>query len=356
MNTPGRRFPRGEHGHPQGSALVVAIMTLALAGTAAAALAELSRMALVRARLDRDGVRAWFVAEAGLADTIAAIPPGTDFTEHLTPLVPAPPDPPPWTYVAYFRDDADESPSDPAVDANRRVVLRVTAAGPAPVRRRLEAVVGRALDPLFPAAVTLAGGVRELTGDLQLDGRDAAMSSACTMDASGRAKAGLALPEGAALPALDRPAQITGAGAQPSIARYTGPDLATLADEPAATRRPSGPLADGLGSTAAPQFTVVDGDASVDSAVTGGGVLYVAGRLRVSGTLAFTGVLVAAGGVELSEAGTLLVCGALWAGGEPALDARGRGTIRTSNDAIRWAAGVAPLPARARVIAVRELF
>ena len=356
MNAPAMWLSRNARGRPQGSALVVALMTLALAGTAAAALAELGRMALVRTRLDRDGVRSWFIAEAGLADTVAAIAPGADFTEHLTPLAPAPPDPVPWTYVADLRDDADESPNNPAVDSNRRVLLRITASGPPPVRRRLEAVVGRALDPLFPAAATLAGGVRELTGDLLLDGRDAAMSSTCTMGASGRAKAGLALPEGAALPAIDHPERITGVGAQPSIARVPAPDLGTLADDRGATHRPAGPLAGGLGSTAAPQFTVVDGDASVDSAMTGGGVLYVAGRLRVGGTFAFTGVLAVAGGVELTDAGTLFVCGALWAGGEPALDARGRGAIRTSNDAIRWAAGVAPLPAHARVIAVRELF
>ena len=331
-------------------------MTLALAGAVAAALAELSRMALVRTRLDRDGVRAWFIAEAGLADTVAEMAPGTDFTERITPLAPAPPDPAPWTYVADIRDDADESPNDPAVDSNRRVWLRITAAGPPPVRRRLEAVVARARDPLFPAAATLTGSVRELTGDLRLDGRDAAMSSACTMDANGRAKAGLALPEGAALPAVDHPERISGVGTQPSITRSPAPDLERLADDRTATHHPAGPLADGLGSVAAPQFTVVDGDANVDGTVTGGGVLYVTGRLRVDGTLAFTGVLAAAGGVVLTEAGALVVCGALWAGGEPALDARGAGIIRTSNDAIRWAAGIAPLPARARVIAVRELF
>ena len=60
----------------KGSALVVAILLIALAGVLTTTLTELGRLALRRARLDRDGVRAWFVAEAGLADTAATLPAG----------------------------------------------------------------------------------------------------------------------------------------------------------------------------------------------------------------------------------------------------------------------------------------
>ncbi len=67
----------------RGAALVVAIMILLLAGIAAAALAELGRLAAARARLGRDGTRAWFLAEAGLADVVAAFEPATTFTAAL---------------------------------------------------------------------------------------------------------------------------------------------------------------------------------------------------------------------------------------------------------------------------------
>jgi hypothetical protein len=330
---------------------------LALAGAAAAALAELGRLAVLRARLDRDGVRAWFLAEAGLADTIAALEPGRDFSDRLTaPTVPPAEPAAPWTYVSSFADDADDDPDDPVHDSNEQVLLRVTAGGPPPVRRRLQAVVGRSPDPFFPGALTLAGGVRELTGDFRLDGRDSLMDTGCVMEGSGNARAGLALPEGAALPALDHPEWITGRGGTPSVARVAGPDLSGLENAPQAPRQPAGPLASELGSTAEPRFTLVEGDAVVDGTTTGAGVLYATGRLRISGALAFTGVVAAAGGVELLTTGELAVCGALWAGGDPALTARGRGGVRASADGIRWAARFAALPARARVIAVRELF
>lgn len=182
------------------------------------------------------------------------------------------------------------------------------------------------------------------------------METGCTMAGSETPRAGLTLPEGASLPALDHPERITGTGGEPSIERVAAPDLTALGADARATRIPAGALPSTLGSVAAPQFTVVEGDAVVDGTTTGGGVLYATGRLRIDGALGFTGVVAAAGGIELAEAGDLAICGALWAAGEPALDARGGGAVRWSSDAARWAASVAPLPARARVMAVRESF
>jgi hypothetical protein len=330
-------------------------MMLLLAGAAAAVLAELGRLALVRARAERDAARTWFLAEAGLADTVAAIAPGSDLSEQLQPVDPGPADA--FTYTVAFDDDEDDSPDDRMADANRKVLLRVTATGPAPLQRRLRALIGRARDPYLPGAATLAGSVRELTGDFRLDGRDAAMDGgACSMDGRERAKAGLTVPEEASLPILDHPEQISGLGGAPSIARLRAPDLAPLVDAPRAVRSAPGILGGGLGGPGAPQLTVVDGDATIAGDVVGGGVLYVTGRLRVSGALTFTGVVAAGGGVEVPSGGALAVCGALWASGDPALDARGRGAIRASAEANRLAASVAPLPARARVMAVREIF
>ena len=339
-----------------GSAALAALFTLLLAGVVAAALAEGGRLALVRARIDRDGLRAWFLAEAGLADTVAALAPGSDFTEALAASS-APPaeEGAPWTYAAGFLDDGDESPDDPERDANGMVWLRISAFGPPPVRRRLEALVARDLDGLFPGAATLAGGVTELTEGFALDGRDFLAESACTMGADGQIRAGLALPEGSALPAIGRPEQIAGRGDLPSIAAVTPPDLTPLGARPEATRRPAGGLPPVLGGPATPAFTVVDGNAIADGTTTGEGVLYVSGRLEVAGTLAFTGVLAAAGGVLVTSTGNLLVCGALWAAGDPALEAHGAGYVRASAGALRAAARVAPLPARARVIATAEI-
>jgi hypothetical protein len=203
---------------------VIAILLVALAGALATALAELGRRAIGRARLDRDGVRAWFLAEAGLADTVATLPAGSSFTAALR----AAPGPPPaagaaWSYAAGFLDDRDDDPADDTADVNARVILRVNAFGPAPVRRRLEAVVGRNADPLLPGALTLGGDARALTADFLLDGRDFDMHSGCTLAGSAADRPGLSLPDGAALPMLAAPAQVRGRGDAPSIGRGPAP-------------------------------------------------------------------------------------------------------------------------------------
>ncbi|HEY2389416.1 MAG TPA: hypothetical protein VGK30_20875 [Candidatus Binatia bacterium] len=339
----------------RGSALVVAVLALALAGAAAALLAELARSAVVRARVDRDGTRAWFLAEAGLADTLAALAPGTSFTDVLRHGGPSGA-PAPGSYLAVLRDDADDHPDDPLTDVNATIVADVTAAGPAPVRRRLEAVLGREPAPYLPGAATLAGSVSNLTGGFRLDGHDGAMNTGCTMLGDFPPRAGAALPPTATAPVPADPAQIDGVGGPPSVVRRNAPDLTPLATSPGAVHVPSSPFPAALGTEAAPQLTVVDGDAEIAAASSGAGTLYATGHLRVSGRLDFTGVVAAAGGVEVTATGELWICGALWAAGAPALDARGTGSVHASGDAIALAARVAPLPARARALAVRELF
>ncbi len=339
----------------QGAALVTAILAMALAGAVAALLAELGRTALIRARVDRDGARAWFLAEAGLADTVAALPPGTSFSDALAHAASAG-TPPPGTYRAALRDDADDDPDDPTVDVNATIIADVTAAGPPPVRRRLEAVIGRESVPFLPGAATLAGGVSNLTGGFRLDGHDGSVDTACTMVGRFSPRAGVALPPAAAPPALGDPAQIDGAGGAPSIVRRAAPDLTALRTVASAVHVPPSPVPSVLGTTDAPQLTILDGDAEVDGASSGAGALFATGHLRITGRLDFSGVVAAAGGVEVTASGELRVCGALWAAGEPALDVRGSGAVHASGDGIALAARVAPLPARARVLAVRELF
>jgi hypothetical protein len=338
-----------------GSALVVALFALALAGSMAAMFADLARTTLVRARVDRDGADAWFLAEAGLADTVGAMEAGGSFTATLTAR-PGTSRPAPGGYVADVVDDVDETPNDATLDKNERVLVRVTAAGRPPVRRRLEAVIMRAPAPFLPGAATLTGGVRDLTGDFRLDGRDASMESGCTMEGRGPSRAGLSIPPDADAPALDRPEHVSGIGTSPSLTRRIPPDLTAVATTPSAVRVSPGVIAGDLGTTSTPQLTVVTGDAIVSGTASGAGVLYAAGELQISGTLRYTGVVAAARGVRVLNTGELHVCGALWAGGEPALEARGRGDVHASTDAIAWAARVAPLPARARIAAARELF
>ena len=145
--------------------------------------------------------------------------------------------------------------------------------------------------------------------------------------------------------------QVRGA---PNVLRGPAPDLTEVAGAATMTRLGAGPLGATLGDGATPRFTVVNGDASAETVTSGTGALYVTGRLRVSGQLDFHGLVAAAGGVELVAGGTLRLCGGLWAGGSPALDARGTGFVRASTAALRTARTVAPLPALARVIAMRE--
>lgn len=140
----------------------------------------------------------------------------------------------------------------------------------------------------------------------------------------------------------------------PSVRRGPAPDLTEVAAASSATRLAAGRLGATLGDTATPRFTIVNGDAGAETVTSGAGALYVTGRLRISGQLDFRGLVAAAGGVELVAGGTLRLCGGLWAGGSPALDARGTGFVRASAGALRAARAVAPLPALARVIATRE--
>lgn len=352
IENPTRR--RGMLASARGSALLAAILLIALAGVLATGLAELGRRALARARLDRDGLRAWYLAEAGLADAVAALPPGHVFTAALGDH----PGPPPatgtaWTYAFGFRDDADESPRDDMRDGNARVVLVVHAFGPEPVRRRLEATIVRENAPLQPAAVTLGGDVRSLTPDFSLDGRDFDMATGCTVLGTAAPRAGLSVPAGASLPLLADPDLVRGSGPSPSIARADAPSYAEVADAPA-TRLAAGALPAAVGDAATPRFTRVDGDAAVDAPTSGAGVLYVAGRLRVANRLAFTGLVAATGGFEVAPGATLEICGGAYGAGTPAFDVRGAGFVRASDAALRLAATLAPLPARARVAAVRE--
>ncbi len=346
------RAERAAHGrdNTNGSALVAAILALALGGAVATALSEVARLSVVRGRLQEQGIRAWFLAEAGLAEAVAAIPPGRSFDAALA--VPARSGgAAPWTWTGTFSDDTDDMPNDRATDTNERVILAVEASGPAPVRRRLSAVVGREPEPFLPGTATLGGGVRELARDFLLDGRDFDMDSRCTRAGDGPPRAGLALINEAPLSLID-PAQVVGG------TRRTGlvPDLTTLAHDPTATPHAAGALTGPLGHHDAPRFTVVHGDAVAASPISGAGLLYVDGRLSIRRALDFTGVLAAAEGIEVTAEGSLTVCGAIWAGGDPALAVRGRGALRRSAEAIRTAHRLSPLPARAKVHATRELF
>src|SRR5205085_12032620 len=116
----------------------------------------------------------------------------------------------------------------------------------------------------------------------------------------------------------------------PSVTREHPPDLTPLAASAGAVRLAPSTMPVAPGTTAAAQITVVDGDAAIDGAVSGAGILYVSGHVRISGTLDFTGIVAAAGGIEIATAGQLRICGALWAAGTPALDARGSGTVHAS--------------------------
>ena len=333
-----------------GSALVAAILALAVGGAVATALAEVARLNVVRGRLQEDGTRAWFVAEAGLAETVAAMVSGSTFDADLAA---------PsrsggtgrWTWSSTLTDDTDDSPNDPLTDSNERVILAVEATGPAPVRRRLEAVIGREREPFLPGVATLSGGVRELTRDFLLDGRDFDMDSRCARAGDGPSRAGLALLEGMPILPLN-PAQIIG-----GIRRTTTlPDLTPLATDPMATEHAPGMLSSPLGHRGAPRFTVVHGDAIAAAPISGAGLLYVDGRLSVRHTLDFTGVVAAAEGIDVSAEGSFIVCGAVWARGDPALAVRGTGALRRSVDAILSAHRLTPLPARAEIRATRELF
>jgi len=332
----------------RGFALAAALLGVVLAGTVAAALAELARLEVVLARLRRATVDALAAVDGCLHAAVAALPAGWDFDAVIVGA----------DGTAGTADDgvvplaaacSGVARAAPGPAAPPRILLALEASR-GRGRRRLDALVGRTVQPGAGALVWLASpaGIGAVGGTFALDGNGPT-----------RPMASLAAPAEPA--ALD--AWIAVQGSAVTVSSGTGapiwappPPLQALAARAASAGAVS--AAAGLvGAPPAPPAVILaPGDLHVDTPRAGAGVLVVDGVLRLQAPLEFTGVVAALGGLRVEATGSLDVHGALWLGDESIdpLVIDGTAAIHASAAALDVADSLLSLPRRARVASVMD--
>ncbi len=326
---------------------MAALATLAFSAALAAALADLTRTELRLTSQRRQAARLLAALDACLADVVADLPAGWEFT----PLLDGP-DATPGTaddgvLPAPLGCMARARPA-PGGVAPARAVLRMEArigVG----RRTLDAVVRRTAEAGAGALIWLseppeAGAI---TGVVALDGAHPSAPLAS-----------LAAPTDAET--LD--AWVAGEGSALEIAPTTAPPVSApvppLADLGARVLAAPHGGREGLvsGGEAGATLMHVAGDLIVDDARRGAGLLFVDGALEVRGLLEFAGVVVATGGVRVAAGASLAVDGGLWLGaGSPTLRIEGGLALRRGADAVATADALLRLPRRAAVASARDV-
>jgi hypothetical protein len=333
-----------------GAALPGALVLVALAGIVSAAVATLARTELALVRHRDAAAHALAAADACLAAVAADLPVGWAFD-----AVVAGPD-----GISGTADDgARAAPADcsawlmpaPGAPLPPRALLAVDAAGGGG-RRRLEAVVARAVVPAVPALLWIAdpASLATVDGRLELAGADAARPAALPL-------APIAAPGDPAvldawLAAQAGRVDVAPAGTVPL--RAAAPPLGELA----ARLRVAGAAAGGtlvVAGVPPLALTLVPGDLIAPPVARGRGLLFVDGRLDIGGTFEFSGVIVASGGIRVASGARLDVAGAVWLGAGAALLVDGEARVAARADDIESADGLLPLPRRAVLAGLHDL-
>jgi hypothetical protein len=331
------------------------LAALAVTAAIAGGVVEVARTELLVVRHRRSAVSALAATDACLAAAVATLPPGWDFDATLVgpDAVAGTADDGALETPAACGGSASPAPGDPAPPRLHLTVTGEAGGG----RRVVEALAGRAPAPGVPALLWLAEppAAGTIAGEVGLDGADAA-------DPTAPDWAGLAAPGAPAI--LD--AWLAGEGSHVTASPRTlppitapAPPLAALATRIAAAS-PAGPeVLVPLPAAAVPALALVDGDLVVSDARRGAGLLFVQGTLDIRGSLEFTGIVVASGGVQVASGSGLAVVGALWVG--PA-DVPGRSllvdgvlTLTQGRQGVGIADGLLALPRRAVLLGVRDL-
>jgi len=327
---------------------MAALVLVAVAGALAAAITRLAATEATLVARQRTVARALVLADACTAELVAALPAGWE----LEPLLAG-------ADGHLGTDDDGTLPAPPACQTatsmaspGGRLVVHVAADVPRG-RRRVDALVARDPRPFDEALVWLADahGLGPVFGAIEWQG---------PADASAEPVASLASasdPE--ALDAwLARHAASIAVGPRVAPPRHAPPPPLAELDARVRAVTPPGTgtlVAEGIPPVA---LTFAAGDLSVGATAIGAGLLFVAGRLDIEGALAFTGVVVARGGVRVASGGSLFIEGALWLDGRPAgppaLDVAGTLVLRAAAEALDLADGTLPLPRLARIVGIRD--
>jgi hypothetical protein len=342
--------------HPgnAGIALPAALVALAVSAALGAALAELAGTELLLVRNRRAGATALAASDACLSRIVAGLGAGWHFDAELAgpdALAGTPDD---GSVTAPSGCTARLSPAPGPSDPPRAHLDVEAEAGGG--RHILDAVVGRTRMPGVPALLWFAEmpAAGAVTGTFRLDGIDA-------RDGAAPSWASIAGPVDP--PTLD--AWIAGESGHLVATAGTNlpfaapaPPLAALALRLRAAG-PSGP--EGLvpaGTLPAPGLMFIAHDHTVTTALAGAGLLFVDGVLDIGGSLDFTGVVVASGGVRIGSTGALAIAGALWLGAPvtpgTAVVVDGTLTIGQDHAAVDEVDARLTLPRRAGVLGLRD--
>lgn len=342
----------------RGAALIVTLGIILILLPLGAYVVFQCRTDLLIQRSFREGIEAFYVAEAGLEHAVADLRPGLSFDTLL-----AGPD-----GLAGSADDGafpfsegipGTFPSPPFrynVRVSRRaadsVYLVSEGSGKDGATKTVAAMVSHSPLVWTPAAVYVQGSAEAVewgAGDFLLSGLDHAIH-----DAPARPN-GAAAPVpglGSANPDTERALRVSlgeegagrcvGAGGPPSIATTVPADVQALASLLVhwpdslvfGEITPSDPAR--IGTSQTPQLSVVTGNVDIAGHAAGNGILLVLGNLHVGGELEFTGLVVVMGGVLFDPSSDVVIAGALWHGanGDGQLRLRGRGAVMYSSAAL----------------------
>ena len=344
----------------KGTALLSVLMMLSLLLPLAAHVVLQAQLDLLMARNFQDHTDAFYLAEAGLEQALATL--GT--TATMARLLQGP------DGVANTKDDGELglAPALSGLDDKRGYAVRVmpSAAGRFEIvssgrgrqgaQRAVAAVIELGEAPYTPAAFYFGGEAAQLVFDaahLQV------WSPATTDSAVDRPPPALAVTRtDIAEPAQRQHPGLPITTAAPRDASALRSAIDALLQQTAARHLPAGPGPTQLGTAAAPQLTIADGDLTISTATAGSGILLVRGALSITTSLRFDGLLIVLGDCALNPAAELNLSGALWQPSPHAVaQLNGRGVIEYNRDGLAQADAAAPgiLPHALRVLGRREV-
>jgi hypothetical protein len=331
-----------------GIALPAALAALVTALVLAAAVADLARTELTVAAQRQTAMQALAALDACLASVLTSLPPAWDFTAVLDG---------PDGRRGTSDDGTLATPTGctgrgrpapgPATPPRMLVALDATTAHG---RRLLDAAIIRSAAPAMPALLWMA--------DLPTPTMPGAR---IVVDGAGTPDAVPALAAPAAAEVLD--AWVAAAGVEaalntPAPVTAPVPPLAEFLARLRAASTPGPVLAPDPGAPPPAASMLVEGDLLVTDARQGTGILFVGGRLDIRGTLNFTGLVIATGGVRIASGATLSIAGGLWIGPSgpvgTTLDVAGTLALRRDPMGISTADALFALPRRAILGGLRD--
>lgn len=306
----------------RGSALLTVVLLLSLLLPLAAHSVLQGHVDLLIARNLRDQTEALYVAEGALEQALAAVVEAASrnmFLHGPDKIAATPDDGEIAAGSIRFAGEYSASSRAAAFGADKIEIVSIGQARNGS-RRSIAAILAAEPAPLTPAALLLAGSARALS-----------------LDPTRLSVRGEASPPVAAIAFLEDIAPLL----------QQGFDLAALRQQLVAVNeaiRLSSPAAPAqMGSPAAPRLSVVESDLLVTGSISGAGVLFIGGSLRISGSLHFDGLVIVMAGVDIGVGAEIQMSGALWqaSASEPIVLA-GRGALQYSPSSLVLAETVAP--------------